>query len=399
MRNKFLLYFIILLTSIIFQTACGNEELNKEAQVYEAVPPSLQEKKPDNSKKMIRLSDKQCSELRIRTEKVVDFKRSMTIVAPGFVFPAPENQSAVSAPVPGRVVIIYAHEGERVKKGQILFELESFEFGSMVADYLQARAEENYQSNRLERIKSLVEKKISSQSELERTEADFLRATAMAKAYYSKLMAVGVSPKDIKEWEELREIDPHLKIAAPITGIINIHNIDLGQSVTAYDNLLTIIEPSKVLVKGYVSPEDGNYLRSGDAVSISRKDLDDKIIKAKITSINPALEETNKSLVLNIIANTQNSWPRPGENVRLQIESSYEIQEFSVPFASIVYNDDKPVIYVKAGPNLFEQRVVDIDLINGDRAVLKKGVKLGEEIAISQLFSLKALVRFNEYAE
>ena len=54
---------------------------------------------------------------------------------------------------------INALEGNFVQKGQELFKIESLEFGNMVAEYLQAIAEEKFQTSRVARLKQLVETK------------------------------------------------------------------------------------------------------------------------------------------------------------------------------------------------------------------------------------------------
>jgi cobalt-zinc-cadmium efflux system membrane fusion protein len=62
----------------------------------------------------------------------------------------------------------------------------------MVAEYLQAVAEEKFQTSRLERMKQLVAETISSSSELERAMSDYQRAMAVSIAAYAKLKAIGV---------------------------------------------------------------------------------------------------------------------------------------------------------------------------------------------------------------
>ena len=117
----------------------------------------------------------------------------------------------------------------------------------------------------------MVEKKISSKSDLDKAEAEFTRANAALRAAYSKLKAVGTSEKEISNFINSSSINPSLKIIAPINGTIDQHLIDLGQSVIAYDKMLSIIDLSKVLVRGYVSPEDGANVKAGNKIKVSQK--------------------------------------------------------------------------------------------------------------------------------
>jgi membrane fusion protein, heavy metal efflux system len=153
-------FFIVLLSFTVFIYSCGNDELKTEEINKVEVPPSISEN-TNNKVKYINLRQDQIDELKIKT---IGIKKKITthnLSVPGFVFPAPENISVISAPLDGRVAKIYAHEGEKVRKGQTLLELESIEYGNLVAEYLQANADKIYQENKLNRIKLLVDKKIS----------------------------------------------------------------------------------------------------------------------------------------------------------------------------------------------------------------------------------------------
>lgn len=398
---KILKNIMVLLTILLLLlNSCGSEDnFDTNEQSKLEAPPSLSENKKLNNNVLIKLDEKQKAELNINTEKISAQNYNYKITVPGFVFPAPENISVVSAPVDGRVISITAHEGESVRKGSVLCELESSEYGNLVAEYLQNLAEEKYQGNRYERIKQLVDKKISPQTDLDRTEADFLRATAARKASYSKLIAAGTDKAEIENWQSQSNIDPHLKIKAAISGTIDQHLIELGQSVTAYDKMLTLINLQKVLIRGYVAPEDGFFLKPGDKVKAFQKSNSDRIINAEITTINPALDEANKSIVVNIIAETDDRWPKPGENLRLIIDTKYPSPVITVPATAIAYEKENAVVYVKIDNTTYQQRLVNILKINGDRAIIESGLNEGEEIAVNQIFSLKALARFEQYAD
>ena len=400
MKNRLIILLIPFTLFAAFSfTGCGEQkqELTKSAEV--TVPPLLKEENNNNITKSVELSDAQANELNIKTLVVKADKHNFVVSAPGFVVPAPKMLSVVSAPVDGRVVSIYAHEGEHVSKGEVLLELESLEFGSLVADYLQTKAEESYNKNRFERIKLLVEKNISSQSELDKAEADYLRSSTRAKASYAKLLTVGVLKSDLENFENSEAINPRLRIISPINGIIDQHLIDLGQSVKAYDKLLSVIDNKEVLIHGYVAPEDGANLKPGDRVLIYRKDMQNKNLEAEITTINPALDNENKSLVVNIITKTKNGWPKPGENVRLDILSEIDQPIISIPTSAVVYEGNKAVVFVRKGKNIYEVRHIKVSRINGDNILVESGLNDNDEIAVSQLFSLKALNRYEQFAE
>jgi cobalt-zinc-cadmium efflux system membrane fusion protein len=383
---------------LLLLPGCGGEPAGEKSGPDIPPPPSIAGEQR-TAAQTIQLEEGQAADLEIRTTVAQLRRFTYPIVAPGTVFPAPDNISLVSAPIEGRVSSIYAHEGEPVRKGQVLLELESLEFSNLLADVIQARADLQYQKSQLERVRQLVEKKISTRSNLERVQANHDRAEAANRAALSRIMALGVTEKEVLEMKEARTLNPHLKIRAPIKGAIAKHLIDLGQSVSAYEELLTIVNLEKVKVEGYVSPGEGSMIQPGDSAVISLKEYPERSIISEVSSINPALDERNRSITVYVIAPTQKGWPKPGENVRLKVFVTTPVPVVAVPSSAIVYEENIPVVFVRKGALLFEKRPVSIARDVEGMTVLRSGIQEGEEVAISQLFTLKALSRFEQFAE
>lgn len=397
---KNLIYIIVLIGFTSLLVACNSTNKNAESETISAqneLPPSL--KPADESLKLIHLSDKEQGELNIQTLAVSNNFIDYTVSAPGVVFPAPNHGSIISAPINGQIRKINKYEGAWVKRGEPLFEIQSLEFGNLVSEYLQAFAEQRYQTNRLSRIKQLVEETITSKSEQEKATAEFERASASSRAAYSKLKAVGVSNQEIIAFTEAENIDPVLKIASPIDGVVEKNFVELGQSVNALENLSRVLDTRDVLIRGYLSPDDARMISNGDSVSVSKREKQDSPIKAKITSINPGLDENSRSVIANIIVSTIDGWPKPGENVRLDIATSSQKEIIAIPVKALTYDGNNPVVFVKREKGVFEKRFIDVSEIRDQNVFVNSGLSKGEEVAISNVFSLKALSRFDIIAE
>ena len=395
MQNKFFKIFstLLFISALFSFNACGNGD---EKQIKES---DVSQSNTESETKMITLSDTQKKELKITTLKIESSNSKLKISAPAIVSPAPDNFFVVSAPVDGRIVSLFAHEGEAVKKGQLILEIESSQFGNLIADFLQSKSEENFAKDNLDRIKKLVDKKISSATQFERANADYARAKASANASYSKLKSIGISNSEISKLENGETVSTRLKIYSPLTGFMDQHLIEMGQAVTEYQKMATIINPSKVLVKGYVNPSEGVYVKTDDAVTISVKNDLTKSIDGTISTINPGLDEANKSIVVNILINTKNGWPRTGENVKIDITSSASSNALLIPLSAVVYEGDDAVVFIKHANGNYEKRMISIKEINSNNAIVASGLNAKDEIAISELFTLKALSRFDEFSE
>lgn len=375
-----------------------NEDKAKSKQeAVDAVPPSLSSEK--DKVKIVKLSDNEIKELNIKVVYVNEEIKNYITVAPGIVNPAPGHVSLVSAPVDGRITSINHYEGDSLGMGKILFSMESLTFGNLVADYLRAVAEKDYQKNRLKRLKQLVEKKISSQSELDRAQSDYKRASAAVNAAYSKLRAVGVPEYEIKKFTSLENIDPALNLRAHISGTVDQMMVEMGQSVNANDKMARIIDKTHVLIKGYVSPQDAQFIQVGDSVRISLRNDESRVITGQVNSINPGLDKENRSVVVNIIVPTKNEWPKSGENVRLQIFTNSLEEVVAIPIEAITYDGKTPIVFVKLSEGEYEKRPLEVSDIRDKYAFVSSGLKKNEQIAISQVFSLKALARYEQFSE
>jgi cobalt-zinc-cadmium efflux system membrane fusion protein len=250
----------------------------------------------------------------------------------------------------------------------------------------------------------LTEEKISPQRTLERAQADLRRAKTKQSASLARLRAVGISQEEVKNWDPFTS-DPkaELTIYAPISGVLNQHLIDLGESVNSYDKLLDIIDNTEVLVRGFVSPADAPFVRAGTPVVITEKTEggtpQGKRIEQKVTSVNPALDEDNRSIVLNSIIPTEEGWPIVGQSVRMKYTAQPLDSTFTIPLSAIQFEEQDAAVFVQQGPREYMKRVVQVERMTEDRAVIGGGLEPGEKIAITQVFSLKALERFEQFAD
>ncbi len=378
-------------------SSCGTKtETKVKEQSLADSPPSVSGVKPEN---LVKLSAKEMAELKIKTIEVGSSALNYSISVPGVVFPAPNHISIISTPIDGRISRISAQEGQAVSKGQEMFSIESLEFGNMVSEYLQAVSEETFQTSRFQRLEQLVEQTISSKSELDRARSDFQRAKTSVIAAVSKLKAIGVPDREIIAFKTAESIDPTLKIHAPISGITDQRTVELGQSVNALQMLARVLDISHVLVRGYVSPEDARFISAGDSVKIIRRQNETFEMRAVVTSINPGLDENNRSVVVNILLATNQNWPKPGENLHLSIETTSKIEVLSVPVEALTYDGNDPVVFVQINESTYEKRKVDVQEFREKYAIVRSGLDKNERLASTQIFSLKALSRFDKIAE
>lgn len=348
---------------------------------------------------VVRLDQATIDSLGIEVVVVNPAAGTFELSLPGEVLPAPENFAIVSAPTGGRVAEITAHEGEYVRRGQVLLNLESAEFAGMVASYLEARADVDYYRSQAERAASLVRQQVSPEASLERAQSELARAEARVSAAYSRLRALDVADAQIEGWQTTTRERPLLPVYAPISGFIDRHEVDLGTSVNAYQEMMSIVDPSRVLVRGFLSPDDASSAAPGSPVTIEQRVGSPKSIQARISTIQPALDEENRSLVLNILTPATGGWPVPGQTVRMRILAKAEEGLIRIPTAALVYDADRGSVFVETAPGSWRLTPVETGRMTENEVFILSGLAAGDRVAVSQVFALKALARLGEYAE
>jgi cobalt-zinc-cadmium efflux system membrane fusion protein len=264
---------------------------------------------------------------------------------------------------------------------------------------LRPKAEEEYQRLQVERLETMVEKQIAPRSRLDRSKADLNRAHASVSATYARLKALGIPDEELADWSSQSRERPLLPIYAPISGMIDQHLIDLGQSVSAYQEMMSITGTDKVMIRGFVSPEDAPMISVGDQVAIGLKEVPGRVINAQVTTISPSVDLENRSVTVNVLTLTQERWPMPGQNVRLEITASNPRPVMMLPLSAVQFEGEQATVFVRLDPLTYEKRPVDIERMANEVVIVAEGLKEGEEVATSQVFSLKALGRYSAYAE
>ncbi len=325
---------------------------------------------------------------------------SYTIPLPGTVEAAPGHVAQVSAPISGRVASVHAHDGDRVRAGDTLLELESLEYANLVANFAEARAEETYAEQQAARLETLVEEGISPQRMLEKAVADLERARATTQAAMARLRALGL-PAGRVQPTALGQSPTNslLPIVSPIDGIIEFHGVELGQSVLAYSQMLRIVDNSSVLIKGFVPPDDAADLRVGTPVRIVESGGLSRSLETRIAGINPSVDAVSRSVVVNIISTTDAGWPRIGQTVQLIIQAASAEPVLSIPLSAVVYDGASATVYVQQPDGGFTARRISVVRTNPESVIVGSGLAAGEVVAVSNVFSLKALDRLSQYAE
>ena len=128
----------------------------------------------------------------------------------------------------GRVIAIYAHLGDLVKKGQKLFTVQSNDIDQAYSDYRKAVADEALAKVQLDRAQLLYSKGAISKSNLEIAQDTEDKAVVDVETAAEHLKVLGAT--------DLKKPSGAINVYAPATGVIIEQNITQSAGVKTLDN-------------------------------------------------------------------------------------------------------------------------------------------------------------------
>jgi|AntDeeMinimDraft_5_1070356.scaffolds.fasta_scaffold00091_31 membrane fusion protein (multidrug efflux system) len=293
--------------------------------------------------------------------------------------------SEVRAKVSGYIDEVLVDEGQKVKKDQILFKLET---QSLNQEANAAQASVNAAKVDVDRLKPLVEKDIISKVQLETAKAKL----AQAKSQYSSVAA---------------NID-YGTIKSPVDGFVGSVRLRTGSLVGPSDQTPLTIVSDISEVYGYFSMNEKDYLtfmqlQNGqtmeqkiDSMPNVRLMLANGTIykhKGKIETVNSQVNPQTGAVSFRATFDNPERLLTNGNSGKIQIPKVYKNKPV-VPVPSTFEQQGKKYVYKVVIKDSTKQRIAASTVIEtlaqvGNMYVVKSGVKKGETIVAKGVGQLR----------
>jgi RND family efflux transporter MFP subunit len=276
----------------------------------------------------------------------------------------------VAAEVPGRVVRVLAAAGKKVKRGDLLAEIdpENYELQSR-SDEAEVKRLETLLANQ-ERIvqnqQKLVEKAFISQNALDESIAQRGALAEQLKAARVRLEANRLALR-------------RTRVVAPIDGEVEVQIVAVGDYVKVGDPIVRLV--GMQLLRAHLPfPESAApRLRLGQAVRLSSPLVPGTIIEAKVDDIRPTVTATSRAL--DVIVRFQSDGKfRGGGTVNAEVVTGRRANAVMVPEQSVVLRPAGKVVYLVQG-NRAAQRVVETGVKQDGWIEIVAGLAGGETVA------------------
>lgn len=276
----------------------------------------------------------------------------------------------VGAEVAGRIVRVHGFVGKKVKRGDLLAEIDPVDLEIQNrADAAEVARLETLVANH-DRIvanqQKLVEKAFISQNAVDESIA---QRNALAEQLKSARARLDANRNALRK----------TKVAAPIDGEVEVQVVAPGDYVKVGDPLFQIVGTSRVHAHLPFPESAGPRLRIGQPVRITSPLVPGVVIEAKIDEIRPTITATTRALDVIVKFDTDGKF-RGGGTVNAQVVTGRKDNAVVVPEQSVVLRPAGKVVYlVQEGKAI--QRVVETGIKKDGFIEILSGLAGGEMVA------------------
>lgn len=210
------------------------------------------------------------------------------------------NESVVlTANVAETIRSIQFESGQRVKKGDVLVELDSSEEQAVLQE---AKYTLNEAQSQLDRIKAVAKRGDASQSLLDEKQREFYVARARVAAIESRL--------------------ENRLVRAPFSGVVGLRNVSLGAFVSPGDVITTLVDDRRMKLDFNVPSLFIASLKPGVAIQAKARALDNAVFDGVVESVDNQVDPISRSVTVRAILDNQQGQLKAGLLMEVELQSN-----------------------------------------------------------------------------
>lgn len=311
-------------------------------------------------------------ERQVEVFEVVPRSLSYTLSAVGSLR-TPEHVS-ISPKKAGIISKILVKEGERVKRGQLLVQLDDVDARLQVerAEARVKEAEASLETNRntLARYQKLLESKVIPQQTYDdlslKVKLDEARL-ALAKT------ELGLARQNLSDHQ----------ILSPIDGVVNLKIASLGEhvNVAPKDEILTLVQMDPLELEFHIPENWAGRIRQGSEIQFTVKAYSQETFKARLQLISPTADPATRNVKLKAIVPNPQHRLKPGFFAEVILPAGGNPNGIVIPESALFSQEGKLYAFVVKDGAAFRKEVETGIRFDGKVEILK-GIHVGERVVI-----------------
>jgi len=288
--------------------------------------------------------------------------------------------------LPGEIQKVHVAEGDRVKEGQVLVNLDQRDFAialrqakaqlaAATAGVDTAKAGLDAVDTSHARMAALVQEEAVSKSSFDDVDGRRKVTAAQLKGAEAQVqlaqVAVDAAATNLG----------YTTIRAPFDGKVGKRMVDQGARVMPQAPLLTVIDASSVKVEGGVAEGDLPYVKQGGPAKITVEALGTTSIEAVVDRIEPVVDSRTRTATVRVVLPNPDGRLQPGMSARVVLDLG-QGDAPAVPDDAIIKSElgasRGDVVVVKEGRA--HRREVVLGQRAGNMLEVRKGLEAGDQI-------------------
>ncbi len=354
----------IILISLFFACGQSNDPKNIKKQIaeYKNQIADLENKIDELNTKLNEqgINANTVKRIRVKTQQVtpVHFSHFVHSVASLEAV----KSAFISPEISGQVKTIHVHEGDYVKKGQLLVSLNS--------DIIESNIKE-LETN-LALAKTLYQKQEELWKQQIGSEIQYLEAKNKKESLESKLNGLYIQLAKSK-------------IKAPITGIVDLINVKQGELAMPGAQIIQMVNISTFYVNADVSEKFISVIKKGSPLKVSFPSFPDWKIDTKIYRIGNVINQSNRTFRVQAKIYNKKNMLKPNMLAKITF-LDFEVDKALVVPSIIIKKDFKgSYLYIVAKGDkgyIAQKKYVKTSLSNDEGTMITEGIKQGDKVIV-----------------
>ncbi|KPK39157.1 MAG: hypothetical protein AMJ69_06435 [Gammaproteobacteria bacterium SG8_47] len=244
-------------------------------------------------------------------------------------------------------------EGERVRKGDVLFEVYSRALVTAQEEYLQALA---------------------------------AGGQSLTQASRERLISLGVSDDQIRTLEKTRRVEQLVKVYARQDGIVSTLNVREGMYITPANEVMTLADLSTVWILVEVFERQADWVRVGQVADVRLSYLPGREWEGRVEYVYPSLEPKTRTLRVRLLFDNPNEDLKPNMFADVHIYAGPKDDVVMIPREALIRTENEARVILELGEGRFAPRKVVPGIESGDFVEIIAGLDEGERVVISGQF-------------
>lgn len=339
------------------------------------------------------------------------------------------NSSVVAARIMGSIVALHVREGDTVRAGQTLVEIESREAGIQVqkaqagvreaTNALEevdrnigaaesareaARANEKLANTTFNRYQTLFDRRSVSPQEFDEVRAKLEIASAERERAERLLQAAKSQQKQMlaridqakAEVSNARVYVGYAKLTSPISGIVVSKHTDVGYLATPGAPLLTIEDNSRYQLEVSVEESRLGTIHPGDQAQLEIEAVGGTELSGSVEEIVPAADPNSRSYIVKVgVPNVAGAQLRSGLYGKARFLSGQR-QALAIPKTAVSQRGQLTGVFVVDQSGIARLRLIKAGRVFGERVEILSGLNAGDQVLVEGLPTIQDGTRVRE---